>query len=193
MNNCRAHCLRPALGGWDVRRAKPKTHEASRPLPTGNVPARTHTGLRRHTLYKHTFTSPAFVSVLSLPFVLAGLLVQIRPSLAFWCATLTLSSGYDITPLPHGVFCADMVDSEALEVHRTAQQRLRGLLGQSHIQASAVFYVPPFPLSWKNIGEFHSHYCGTLWVEVRGQGRAGQSREGRWMPSGVGVTSYHRR
>lgn len=60
----------------------------------------------------------------------------------------------------------DAVDSEALEVHRRAQRRLRGLLGRSHIQASAVFYVAPLPLLRKNIGEFHSHYCGTVWLEV---------------------------
>lgn len=99
--------------------------------------------------------------------MLPVLLVQIRPSLPSRSPPAMTSH-----PSPHGVLCAYMVDSEALEVYRTAQQRLRGLLGQSHIQASAVFYVPPLPLLWKNIGEFHSHYCGTLWVEVRGGGNA---------------------
>ena len=54
----------------------------------------------------------------------------------------TLCYGYDITPLPHGVLYTYTGDSETPEVYHTAQQRLRGHLRQSHIQAGRAFYVP---------------------------------------------------
>lgn len=120
--------------------------------PHAHAHAKTHTWITVHTECScFLLLSPALFSVFFLSFMLQEFLVRIRPFAAFCVVPSTLCYGYDITPVPHGVLCAYMVDSKTLEVYRTAQQRLRGLLGQSHIQASAVFYVPPLPFYGKTL------------------------------------------
>lgn len=140
--------------------------------PRAHAHAKTHTRITVHTLL--LLLSPALFSVFFLSFMLQEFLVQIRPFAAFCVVPSTLCYGYDITPVPHGVLCAYMVDSKTLEVYHTAQQRLRGLLGQSHIQASAVFYVPPLPFYGKTLTILFS----LLWGRVGGG-------EGEWMVGAV--------
>lgn len=103
----------------------------------------------------------------------------------FFVVLCTLCYGYDITARPHGALYTYTGDSKTLEVYHKAQQRLRGHLSQSHIQASRAFHVSSLPFYGKTLS-IHSHYCGEEWETKR---RIFGALNEWWMPPWVGVTS----
>lgn len=103
---------------------------------------------RSHVLVDtHAYSSKflALPSVLFLSFMFQELLDWIRPVLVSVRYSALSVMPMTSHPLPHGALYTYTGDSETPEVYRTVHQRLRGHLGQSHIQAKKAFYAASPP------------------------------------------------
>lgn len=186
-----AERLSPFFSQWTgCSQGKRKTHEASCPLPTGNVPACTLARARGHTHTRNSFYSSKFLalpSVLFLSFMFQELLDWIRPVLVSVRYSALSVMPMTSHPLPHGALYTYTGDSETPEVYRTVHQRLRGHLRQSHIQAKKAFYAasPPRGILWENTDYF-------IRIVVGGDGRIyeGMRVTERAMNASVGSGQY---
>lgn len=174
-----AERLSPFFPQWTgCSQGKRKTHEASCPLPTSNVPACTRKCTRTHT-HTHIDAHTQFLLLLQVSSLSSFSLSCFKRCWTglglrwFLCGTRHSLLWLWHHTLPHGALYTYTGDSETPEVYHTAQRRLKGHLRQSHIQAGRAFYVTSLiggfygktltilsSLLWGRMGEWEEGMCG---------------------------------